>query len=457
MINLAEFIRGLITNLFVLLGFAAVCTVFRGWALLRRRTLAPWAVGLLYGVMSVVVMLAPVVTHSGLTVDCRGGVLGTAALLLGPPAALACLLPPFAYRLALGPPHLLLGAGSLLLPVLLGTLAHLRQRRRDRAWTPRQAVPCSLRVGLGTNLLLALSAFCGGGMSALDIGVAEALAALLVTPVSMALLSALVLSEQRHITAVERLAETERRMLGSQKMAAIGQLSYRVAHTVLNALTVIQNHAELTKTDPENPKRVADSMDEIIRTVDTVSNLTGELVAFAIPGALRLRRMRLGMCLVGVERLLDKTIGKEVELVIRQGDAEGGTVTIDPNRIEQLIVHLAINAAEAVAGRGQITISTYETSLSEEERGRLMVGLPACERRQGRFAVLAVRDNGCGMTAEVVDRIFEPFFTTKADRENAGLGLPTVYAIVQQHHGFIDVQTRPGHGSTFLVYLPVTG
>ena len=198
-------------------------------------------------------------------------------------------------------------------------------------------------------------------------------------------------------------------------------------------------------------------MDEVIRTVGTVSNLMGELVAFAIPDALRLRQMRLDTCLEGVERLLGKTIGEEVELVIRQGDVADGKVTIDPNRIEQLIVHLAINAAEAVAGRGQITISTCETSLSEEERVRLMVGLPACERRQGRFAVLAVRDNGCGMTAEVVDRIFEPFFTTKADRENAGLGLPTVYAIVQQHHGFIDVQTQPGCGSTFLIYLPVTG
>jgi len=239
------------------------------------------------------------------------------------------------------------------------------------------------------------------------------------------------------------LAETERRMLGSQKMAAIGQLAYRVAHTMLNALTVIQNRAELTKADPRSPKRVVANMDEVIRTVGTVSNLMGELVAFAIPDALRLRQMRLDTCLEGVERLLGKTIGEEV--------------TIDPNRIEQLIVHLAINAVEAVAGRGQITISTYEISLSEEERTRLMAGLPACERHQGRFAVLEVRDTGCGMTAETAGRIFEPFFTTKADRKNAGLGLPTVYAIVQQHHGFIDVQTQPGCGSTFLIYLPVTG
>jgi len=447
----------LITNLFVLLGFAAVCSVFNGCALLRRRTLAPWAFALLYGVMGVVVMLTPVVTHSGLTVDCRGGVLGTAALLIGPPVALICLLPPLAYRLALGSPHLLLGVGSLVFPVLLGTLANLWQRRHDLSLTPRLVLSLSLLVGLGSNLLLALFAFCEGRGAVFDVGVARALAALWITPVSMALLSALVLSEQRHITTVEQLAETERRMLGSQKMAAIGQLAYRVAHTMLNALTVIQNRAELTKADPRSPKRVVANMDEVIRTVGTVSNLMGELVAFAIPDALRLRQMRLDTCLEGVERLLGKTIGEEVELVIRQGDVADGKVTIDPNRIEQLIVHLAINAVEAVAGRGQITISTYEISLSEEERTRLMAGLPACERHQGRFAVLEVRDTGCGMTAETAGRIFEPFFTTKADRKNAGLGLPTVYAIVQQHHGFIDVQTQPGCGSTFLIYLPVTG
>jgi len=438
------------------MGFASVCTLVSGWATRQQRKVNAWLIGLLYGGMGVVVMLVPVVTHSGMIIDCRGGVIGTAALLGGARAALASLLFPCAYRFYVGGPHLFLGLLQVLLPCLLGVACRQWALRRSRALSLRLALLFSLIVGVGTYVLLSFIYLLGPKVNSLaDFGVAGVIAVVLATPVSMALLSMLVLLEQRHFNAVEALAETERRMLHSQKMAAIGQLSYRIAHSILNSLTVILSDAELAKSDASDPEQVTSHMDDIIQTVDTVSNLTGELVSFAIPGTLRLRRMELGKCLVGIERLLAKTIGKEVELVIEDAGSSACVVHVDPNRIEQMIVHLAINAAEAMSEHGRLTISVLAADLSEADRNRLQAGVYACDRHHGRFAVISVQDTGCGMTAEVVDRIFDPFFTTKTSRENAGLGLTTVYNIVQQHRGFIDVKTHLGQGSTFLVYFPI--
>jgi len=455
-INLSELLRGLITNLFVLLGFTSVCMVVSGWAVQQKKKVNVWLVGLLYGGMSVIVMLAPVVTHSGLIVDCRAGVLGTAALLGGPQAALASFLFPCAYRISLGGQHCLFGLFEILLPGVLGSLCYVWYRRQRRVPTLRQVLVSSLFVGLGTDMVLS-AVFLSGAVKdgAAEVGVLGGIAVVLAAPVSMALLSTLVVLEQRHIGAMATLAETERRMLHSQKMVAIGQLSYRVAHSILNSLTTILNDAELAKIDSSDPGQVHSHMDGIITTVDNVSRLTGELVAFAIPGPLRLRSMELGKCLVGIDRLLAKTIGKEIELVIDNGGCVAGTVHIDPNRIEQVIVHLAINASEAMSGHGRLTISVSAADLSEAERDRLQAGVYAGDRHHGRFAALSVEDTGCGMTTEVVNRIFEPFFTTKERHDNTGLGLPTVYTIVQQHRGVIDVKTRPGCGSTFIIYFPV--
>lgn len=454
-INFSELFQGLITNLFVLLGFASVCTLVSGWATRQQRRVSAWLLGLLYGGMGVVVMLAPVVTHSGMIIDCRGGVIGTAALLGGARAALASLLLPCAYRFYVGGTHLVPGLLQILLPCLIGLACNVWFLRRLRVLSLRLVLLVSLAVGVGTDLAVApFFLFGTTAQGAAEFGVAGVVAVVLVTPVSMALLSTLVLLEQRHFSAVEALAETERRMLHSQKMAAIGQLSYRIAHSILNSLAVIQSDADLAKSDVSDPARVTAHMDDIMQTVDTVSNLTGELVSFAIPGTLRLRRMELGKCLAGIERLLAKTIGKEVELVVEDAGSSAGVVHVDPNRIEQMIVHLAINAAEAMSGHGRLTISVSAVDLSEADVSRLQAGIPACDRHHGRFAVLSVQDTGCGMSDEVVDRIFEPFFTTKGNRDNAGLGLTTVYTIVQQHRGVIDVATQVGKGSTFRVYFP---
>ena len=164
---------------------------------------------------------------------------------------------------------------------------------------------------------------------------------------------------------------------------------------------------------------------------------------------------REGFCKsLGIENLLAKNIGTGIEVVV-ENDFFAGEVMLDPNRIEQVILHLALNAADAMAGSGRLAIRVAPAKLSEAERARLQAGVPAKNWHRGDFSVLSVSDTGCGMAPETVSRIFEPFFTTKEDRNNAGLGLSTVYNIVQVHRAFIDVRSRPQHGTTFLIYFPV--
>ena len=447
----------MVTNLFVLLGFVAVCTLVNSRPQQKKRKTSAWLVGLLYGAMGVVVMLVPVVTPSGLIVDCRAGVIGTAALLGGPVTGLSSLVFPVAYRIFVGGDTLVLGILELVFACVFGMFGNLWFKRGQVAMTPRRVIFCSLTVGLLIDLMM-MCVFVPRIFSRnlLEMGVAGIVIIILVAPVSMALLSTLVVLEKYHVEAMETRAETESRMVHSQKMAAIGQLSNKLAHSILNALTVIVGNAELAKSEKQSPATVDECMDGIITTVNSLSTLTGELIAFASPSMLRLRRMDLGKCLIGIEKLLAQVIGSGIEVVVNSG-LYAGEALLDPNRIEQVIMHLAINASEAMSGHGRMTITVAPADLSEQECARLQAGLHDKMRHKGRFAVLTVTDSGCGISPEIQNRIFEPFFTTKEERSNSGLGLSTVYNIVQCHHGFIDVRSRPDHGTTFLIYLPVCG
>jgi signal transduction histidine kinase len=312
-------------------------------------------------------------------------------------------------------------------------------------------------VAVGLLIDLSLVAISSRGIlphGLAEFGLAGVALVFLLTPMSMALLSSLIVLEKHHFGAMESVAETERRMLHSQKMAAIGQLSHKLAHSILNALTVIAGNAELVKRGDCVGDEVGACMDEVIKKVTNLSTLAGELVAFASPGVVRLMRMDINKCLVGIEHLLAKNMGSGIEVVV-ENDLFAGEVMLDPNRIEQVILHLALNAADAMSGNGRLTIGVAPARLSAEERARLQAGVPEKQRHRSDFAVLAVRDTGCGMAPETVARIFEPFFTTKENRNNAGLGLSTVYNIVQIHHGFIDVRSRPDCGTAFLIYFPV--
>jgi signal transduction histidine kinase len=448
--NLAQ---GILVNLFVLMGFVALCTLIGLHAIRRQRTIPAWADGILFGLTAVVTMFVPVTTSPGVLFDCRSGVIGAAALLGGPVAALASLPLPLVYRFLRGGSGVLPGLLELVLPAIIGSLFYLNFRSRPGTLNVRRIIGASAVVALGTYAATAIviQVFLSNNM--IQIGVPGVLLMVLSAFVSMTLLCTLILLERDHCQAVTAVAESERRMLHSQKMAALGQLAGKVSHDFTNALTVILGNAQEAKELTAESPRITRLLDGILNTANRIARLSGELLTFAIPRPLRTQRLDLSKCLVGIEEILVRTMGVGIQVTLEANPA-AGLVNIDPELIQQTVLHLAVNAKEAMSGHGRLVVVVAPAKLSDTESAQLQAGVLPENRHAGPFALLSVQDTGCGMTAETVSRIFEPFFTTKARSENAGLGLTTVYNIVRRHAGFIDVQTHPGHGTKFLIYLP---
>ncbi|MFC1462872.1 ATP-binding protein [Verrucomicrobiota bacterium] len=452
--DLLDFLSGAVVNLFVLFGFVTLCALMRDVSEKRQRKVAAWEIGLLFGVMAVVAMLAAVETPEGMIFDCRAGVIGAGALLAGPLAALVSVPLPCAYRWLLGGEGALPGVMEVILPAIFGSICHLWLRRRHNTFSLSHVLLASLLTGLGANVFIFAFVMVHMPDSTGEMGLPGAILILLNAPVSMALLSTLVQLEKKHFEAVESLADSERRMLHSQKMAAVGQLSRKVAHTFANALTTILGSAQMVKDGSIDEASEKHLMGDVIETVGRLSYLTTELLSFSTPGSLRLRQMPLSKGTVGIRQFLGNSLPAGIEIVM-EADKNAGDAMIDPDRIEQAILHMAVNAAEAMEGKGRLTVGVLCANLTDYEKEVLQAGIHGKDRHSGDFALLSVEDTGKGMDQEIVSRIFEPFFTTKEKRENVGLGLSTVYNIVQQHHGCIDVISRVGHGTTFLIYLPV--
>jgi len=452
--DLSQFLKDAVVNLFVLLGFVTLCALMRDVSEKRQRKTAFWEIGLLFGVMAVVAMLAAVETPQGMIFDCRAGVIGAGALLAGPWAAMASIILPCAYRIYVAGPGMVPGVLEIVLAAVFGSLCNLSLRRRYAALRLSHVLVASLLTGCATNVSIFAFVMMYLPSGTQEFGLAGTALILLNAPVSMALLATLIQLERKHFDAVDSIADSERRMLHSQKMAAVGQLSRKVAHTFANSLTTILGSAQMVKDGSIDEASEKHLMDDVIDTVGRLSYLTTELLSFATPGSLRLRRMPLSKGIVGIRQFLASSLAADVEIVV-EADKNGGEVMLDHDRIEQAILHMAVNASEAMDGRGRLTIGVAHADLTDYEKDVLQAGIHKKDRHEGDFAVLSVEDTGRGMDQETVSRIFEPFFTTKEKRENVGLGLSTVYNIVQQHHGCIDVISRVGHGSTFLIYLPV--
>jgi PAS domain S-box-containing protein len=241
--------------------------------------------------------------------------------------------------------------------------------------------------------------------------------------------------------------QLEEQLLQTGKMEAIGQLAGGVAHDFNNLLTVIRGYGDLLRKQPGLHEASLEQIDEILEAARRASELTRQLLAFGRGQVLQLRNVSVNRVLDGMESLLRRLIGEDLELIVVRG-SDLGLVKADPGQLEQVVMNLAVNARDAMPAGGRLTIETANATLSEDEAGQH--GIVAA----GPYVMLSVSDTGAGMDAETLARAFEPFFTTKEAGKGTGLGLAMVYGIVKQSGGDIHVLTEPGRGTTFNIYLP---
>ncbi len=245
----------------------------------------------------------------------------------------------------------------------------------------------------------------------------------------------------------ERLS-LEAQLRQATKMESIGQLAAGVAHDFNNILTIVQGHSGLMLSAADLPKELTDSARQISAAAVRAANLTRQLLMFSRRQILQPQLLDLNEVISNVSKMLRTLLGEPV--VLRRNLAPDlPAIYADPGMLEQVLVNLAVKARDAMPKGGDLVVSTTAVKIT----GEYVQQCP--EARPGRFVCLSVTDVGIGMDAKTLSRIFEPFFTTKEMGKGTGLGLATVYGIVKQHRGWVEVQSELGKGTTFNVFLPV--
>jgi PAS domain S-box-containing protein len=247
-------------------------------------------------------------------------------------------------------------------------------------------------------------------------------------------------------------AEEERRKLQAQltqaqKMESVGRLAGGVAHDFNNMLGVILGHTEMAMEQMHFDRPIHADLEAIQKAAQRSADLTHQLLAFARKQTVAPKVLDLNETLSGMLTMLRRLIGEDIDLVWKPGH-ELWPVQMDPVQIDQILANLCVNARDAIAGVGKITIETANSTFDKDYCARHTGFTP------GEYVLLAVSDNGCGMDNETLSHLFEPFFTTKEMGKGTGLGLASIYGAVKQNNGFINVYSEPDHGTRFSIYLP---
>jgi len=247
--------------------------------------------------------------------------------------------------------------------------------------------------------------------------------------------------------AEDEKAKLEAQLLQAQKMESVGRLAGGVAHDFNNMLSVILGYTELIKLrlEPDNP--LLHDLMEIERAAGRSKDITAQLLAFSRKQIISPRPMNLNDLISSTQKTLARLIGEDIDLRFYPGEGLW-SIRFDLSQMEQILVNLAVNARDAMPHGGKLTVETANI-LMNEDYCRVHLG-----STPGPYVLLAVSDNGSGMDKETLQNVFEPFFTTKEIGKGTGLGLATVYGIVQQNNGFINVYSEQGQGTTFKIYLP---
>jgi two-component system cell cycle sensor histidine kinase/response regulator CckA len=242
-------------------------------------------------------------------------------------------------------------------------------------------------------------------------------------------------------------AKLEARLRQAQRMEAVGRLAGGVAHDFNNMLTIVLGHADLLLARGGPPSAWSAAMQDIRDAAERAARLTRQLLALGRKQVLSARLLDLNEVVRGLQNLLDRLLGADIELVLETAIGLG-VVSADPTQLEQVIVNLAANARDAMRGGGTLAIETANVTLAQDDKAR------PPELAAGDYVRLRARDTGVGMDDATRERIFEPFFTTKDQGKGTGLGMATVHGIVEQTGGHIEVSSAPRAGTTVDVYLP---
>ncbi len=249
---------------------------------------------------------------------------------------------------------------------------------------------------------------------------------------------------KRDLTEQLRLTD---QLLQAQKMEAVGLLAGGVAHDFNNMLSVIIGHAEIGLGQVEPSQMLHAHLSEIRKAAGRAADLTRQLLAFARKQTVVPKVLDLNEAVTSMLTMLQRLIGENIDLNW-QPMADLWLIKVDPSQIDQILANLCVNARDAIPGVGKLTIQTENITIDEDYCALNAGFFP------GEYVILAVSDDGCGMDKETLSHLFEPFFTTKGPGKGTGLGLATVYGIVKQNNGFINVYSEPDRGTTFRTYLP---
>jgi two-component system cell cycle sensor histidine kinase/response regulator CckA len=247
----------------------------------------------------------------------------------------------------------------------------------------------------------------------------------------------------------DRFSALENRLRQAEKMEAVGQLAAGIAHDFNNILTIIQGHSTMLLSAENLDSETAESLRQVTEAADRATALTRQLLAFSRRQMMQPKVLQLNSLIQQMSDMLRRLIGEQIVLQWHCPE-DLSPIYADSCNIEQILLNLAVNARDAMPKGGQLVIKVADVAIDAAAAAKNP------EARAGNFVCMSVTDTGCGMDAATQSRIFEPFFTTKDIGRGTGVGLSTVYGIVKQHEGWIEVSSVLGHGTTFKTFLPVS-
>ncbi len=255
------------------------------------------------------------------------------------------------------------------------------------------------------------------------------------------------ITDRRKMQSEKEKLKTQ--LVQSQKMESIGRLAGGVAHDFNNMLMAIIGNTELALDDADPASSISSKLQEVLVCAKRSADLTRQLLAFARKQTISPRLLDLNELVQSMIKMLQRLIGENIHLVWKPG-VDIWMIKMDPSQVDQILVNLAVNARDAIAGVGSLIIATENAALDET------YCLSHAECLPGEYVLLTVSDTGAGMDKETLSHLFEPFYTTKEVGQGTGLGLATIYGIVRQNNSFINVYSEPGQGTTFKIYIPRT-